>query len=346
MSSRAKLVCLGGALPSVVILAHGCRGPTQVTIDLSTNVVCSDLRGVDIVVAGDAHRAEDRAALLTGNNTRFASATTDACSEGSNPRRIGTLVATPAGESGAVVVIAAFGNAKVADCAAPKLAPTCIVARRRFAFADGRQLVLPIVLDPDCAGIACNETSTCVGKKCVDSIVDCSRDACSEPGVIGADGGVIVVDAASPLDNDAAGNPDGAPGDAATDASSDAVSEVGTDAGSTSCGGTCVGNPGPVCPVGSACCYETTLSSCQPASTCPGIAACCHGATNCPADMICCADTPTPAPGTRMTCRTPTECAALPGAKVCSTVDTECHGQGNCDPGAVYSGDPEFFECS
>src|SRR5881392_1955893 len=144
MSSRAKVTVLGGALPTVVILAHGCRGPTQVTLDVRTNVVCADSRGVDVVVAADAHRAEERAALVTPGS-RFPSATTDACTDGPAPREVGTLVITPSGGSGAVVLVAAFGSAKLSDCVAPKLAPQCIIARRRFAFVEDKQLTMPIV---------------------------------------------------------------------------------------------------------------------------------------------------------------------------------------------------------
>ena len=68
-----------------------------------------------------------------------------------------------------MVVVAAFGDVKVADCIAPNFAPGCIVARRRFAFADYTAATLPIVLDPVCSGVPCNESSTCVGKKCVDA---------------------------------------------------------------------------------------------------------------------------------------------------------------------------------
>jgi hypothetical protein len=169
MRTRFTLVSLGSALPAVALLAHGCRTPTQVTLEISTNVVCSDLRAVDIVVARDSHAAEHGAAL-DAPGQRFASASTTSCTEGAAPRRVGTLVVTPGSGDGSVVVVAAFGKATAADCTAPRFAPECIVARRRFGFVDHQSLTLPIVLDPICAGVACNENTTCVGKACVDSL--------------------------------------------------------------------------------------------------------------------------------------------------------------------------------
>ena len=146
------------------------------------------MRGVEIVVAADSREAERRAAL-DAPGIRYATASTSACLEGASSRTIGTLVVTPGGGSGAVVVVAAFGGVKVAGCIAPNFAPGCIVARRRFAFADYTAATLPIVLDPVCSGVPCNESSTCVGKKCVDSAVDCVSGTCTDPGQTAPDGG-------------------------------------------------------------------------------------------------------------------------------------------------------------
>src|SRR6476660_476957 len=131
MPSRAKVIGLGASLPTVLVLAHGCKGPTQVTVDVKTNVVCADQRGIDIVAASDPHKAEERAALVTPGTARCQSATTNDCKEGPAPRTVGTLVLTPSGGAGAMVVISAFGNATLADCTATRFAAQCIVARRR-----------------------------------------------------------------------------------------------------------------------------------------------------------------------------------------------------------------------
>ena len=120
MRGRAKLVGLGGALPGIAVVVHGCKDPTQITVEVKTHVVCADMRGVDVVAASDTRRAEERAALVTAG-PRFPSGSTTACTEGPAPREVGTRVVTPNGDSGAVVVIAAFGQTNVKDCVAPHI---------------------------------------------------------------------------------------------------------------------------------------------------------------------------------------------------------------------------------
>lgn len=345
MGSRRKLVCLGGALPTVVLVAHGCRGPTQVTLDLDTNVACADLRGVDIVVAEDVRKAEERAALVS-SGPRFASATTTACTEGAIPRKIGTLVVTPSGGSGAVVVVAAFGGATLADCTAARFASQCIVARRRFAFVENRSLVLPVLLDPECAGVPCDEASTCVASKCVDSTVACIGDTCSEPGR-SADGGLVEVDA-RPL-VDAAPPPfDGAGTDAGEDAATDAPPDVAP-AGTCPASAQCLATTGDIiCPVGASCCYATDPAECKAQKTCAGMTGCCRGSEDCPrSGDVCCADTAVPGPQTRVACMSNAACVGIGGVAVCSTVAPGCGVPGRpCDIPTLYSTSPEFFRCS
>ena len=365
MRRHAKLVGLGATIPTIAVVAHGCKEPTQVTVDVKTNVICAELRGVDVVAAADTRRAEERAALVptgstTGSPTRFAAGSTTACKEGPAPREVGTLVVTPSGASAAVVVIAAFGETKVADCVAPQLPPRCIIARRRFSFVENKRITMPILLDPDCAGIPCNESSTCVGKKCVDSAVECAGDECTQPGV-SADGGIVEVDAFSPL-VDGSGLP---PEDSGTDgdASSPPVDSgpdgtIGTDGGGTGMctnmgAGQCLppmdapGNKVP-CAVMSPCCYEAGNFSCKDFSQCASLAACCRGAGDCGVGLVCCADTDQPGPKTRITCKNPQECAQTGGTRVCSAIDPDCTGSGpgGCDFNDPYWANPEYFRCS
>jgi hypothetical protein len=361
MRARVKLLSIGSALPAVALFAHGCRTATQVTLDIGTNVVCADMRGVEIVIASDPHEAEHRAALDVAGR-RFATATTSACTEGSLPRKIGTLVVTPGSGDGSVVVVAAFGKARPEDCMAPVFAPECIVARRRFGFVDHRSVTLPIVLDPICAGVPCGENSTCVGKKCVDSTVDCESGTCTDPGQRDADGGLVEVDGASPLDGaplDGETIADASDG-SAVDGAKDGASEASVDSGivgSCPAGPSCVGNranPSLICagagPEQQACCYRPGgLSSCGSFSSCnDAIAGCCRDSTDCEVGSICCASTTMPLPGTRMTCRPRTDCEVAGGAAVCAT-----QGTGGCGTtgtigcfGGQYSTDPQFFRCS
>lgn len=360
MRGRAKLVGLGTALPTLAVVVHGCKDPTQITVEVKTHVVCADMRGVDVVAASDPRRAEERAALLT-TGPRFPSGSTTACTEGPAPREVGTLVITPNGDSGAVVVIAAFGQTNVKDCVAPQLPARCIIARRRFSFVENRRISMPIVLDPDCAGVPCNENSTCVGKKCVDSAVDCTGAECTQPGVA-ADGGIIEVDAFSPLvdgappDDDGSIPSDGSPGDgSANDGGASDGGDGSIDGSFDAGGGYCPGigmclpgesGLGSTCTGGGRCCYANGGSACVQASDknpCGGLTACCNGSSVCEASMVCCPDTPTPQVGTVIACRPYSECK---GPVICSSGDMDCRGHGTCQTTFFYSHEPDYFGCS
>jgi hypothetical protein len=359
MRLRARWLTVGSALPTVVLLADGCRSATEVKLDIATNVVCADMRGVDIVVAADPHAAESRAALAgDGTTRRFPSASTSECHEGTPPRAIGSLVVTPSAGEGAVVVIAAFGTARLDDCKAPSFAATCIVARRRFTFIDHTAPEMTILLDPDCAGVPCNESSTCVGKKCVDSTVDCSSGTCGAPG-ISPDGGTIVVDGASPLDVVPPPPPgDGAPpppppDDAAVDALPDAppdapVDAVAADGGAVTCG-TYLCADTVTCDSDPVCCYPPSgaMGTCTQVNACAnGLAVCCNDQRDCnmAAGERCCASTPTFGPGTVISCVAPGQTCY----EVCHVFGLagQCNG-GNCT-GTAYTPPPypEFYGCS
>ena len=360
MRARAKLLTMSAALPAVALLGHGCRTATQVTIEIGTNVVCADLRGVDIVIASDSHEAEHRAALDVPG-TRFATTTTTDCAEGAPPRRVGTLAITPGSGSGAVVLVAAFGSARVSDCVAPNFGPGCIVARRRFGFVDHSAVTLPIVLDPVCAGVPCNESSTCVGKKCVDSAVDCSSGTCAEPGQRSMDGGLVEVDAVSPLD--ASGGMDSADAgasDAAADASDSASGDGAVADGSVDAGGggscpmsvSCAQPSASVCTQvagGSpgSCCYENgAMATCTPLGSCAAISGCCRSADDCTNGDVCCASTGVASTSTVIVCKSRSACMGAGGVSVCATPGNAGCGQNHVCIGSTYSTMPDYFGCS
>lgn len=365
MRSRSKLLTFGAALPTVALLGHGCRTATQVTIDIGTNVVCADMRGVDIVIAGDSHEAEHRAALDVPG-TRFATTTTSDCTEGAPPRKVGTLALTPSSGGGAVVLVAAFGTTRVADCIAPNFGPGCIVARRRFGFVDHMAVTLPIVLDPVCAGVPCNESSTCVGKKCVDSTVDCTSGTCADPGQRSPDGGLVEVDAFSPLDSSggtdaadaaAADGADGAVGDGGVSDGALDGSDGSIDAGGggycpafTTCAApaaaSCVGMASFGSPA-AACCYESPLMpSCKPLGTCAAISGCCRSADDCAVGDVCCASTPTAMSSTVIVCKPRGACMAAGGTSVCATPGNNGCGAMHSCIGSIYSQQPDYYGCS
>lgn len=331
------MLCLGGVVPTVALFADGCRTPTQVTLEISTNVACEDQRGVDIVVGPEPVIVEQRAGLVEGYE-RFAQATTNECTPGPEPRRIGTLVVTPGEDRGAVVVVAAFGRTSVESCKMPGFGPECIVARRRFSFIENAKLTLPIVLDPSCAGVPCDANSTCVGKRCVDSAVECVGDTCTPPETR-PDGG-------PPVDPDGGPPPeDGGvpPSDSGADVRPDAPPfEAG--AGAYCPANMCASSGGLVaaCLIDRGCCYQGAMTSCTPPASCGFLFGCCRGSEDCQAGDVCCADTPVAGPGTHIMCRPPQSCT---GPIVCTQEAPGCNGA-VCDQGSPYSNMPDFFRCS
>lgn len=171
----------------------GCREPTQVTIELTTDVSCGDaFRSANITVgAPGAIRGKD------------PSAVTSKCQRG----QIGSIVAVPSGSDDApfaVRIVAGVGIA-AEECPAPDYVLDdeataegrgCIVSRRALSFLPHTSLTLPIVLRQSCLNVACSETQTCVQGGCVEALVDpekCKSDAgCDEtvlnPGTGGAGG--------------------------------------------------------------------------------------------------------------------------------------------------------------
>jgi hypothetical protein len=299
------------------------------------------MRGVDIVVASQAHTAEDRAALTTTATGRYPTASTTDCFDGASPRRIGSLVVTPASGDGAVVVIGAFGSARPEDCTAAHFAAECIVARRRFSFVGHRSVELPIVLDPSCAGVPCDESSTCEGKRCVDSQVHCVEGACSAPGAL-ADGGVVAVDASPVVD---ASLPDVGP--VLLDAANDgpvAITEAGPpDANITT--GICPILPncldGTRCAATQVCCYQTGTTSCTADGVCPQVTACCRGAEDCNSGEVCCRTST----DNLIACHKESDCI-LP--YYCSTAAPGCGTRNPCMTGSPppIPQQPNFFACS
>lgn len=320
------------------MLAHGCQDPTQVTLDIRTNVVCSDMKGVSIVVAKDPRSAETRAAFF-GDGPRFASAETTNCDESTSPHSVGTLVVTPSGDQGAVVVVAAFGGLTTDQCTKTSFPAGCIIARRRFSFVDRTRITLPILLDPSCSGIPCNETSTCVGRRCVDSEVTCAGGTCAEPsgatvdgGIVGEDGGSLPLPDGSLLNISEAGLVD--------------VRGDGASIGSGTCPAVICTGGAQICLPTETCCYAGSVATCIDATSCGTMAGCCRSASDCLNGTICCASTSLPSSTTRLSCRTLAECKSLSGVSVCTTDSTGCGAASAGCTGEVYSQAPEFFRCS
>jgi hypothetical protein len=139
----------------VLLAIASCRTPTKVTLVVSTDVVCADLRGVGIAVGEPASL-----------ETAPATTTTEQCAPGGD---IGTLVIVPSGgaeDKFGVRVVAGVGKSPE-DCVQSGYKGGCIVARRSMNFLPHTELTLPIPLTIDCLDVACDATHTCVNGACV-----------------------------------------------------------------------------------------------------------------------------------------------------------------------------------
>lgn len=284
----------------------GCQSPTQVTVELRTfgALPCSALKGVSITVAQTPAEAEARMKLQSFS----AQVPRGEC--GPDGRTVGTLVLTPSGEAGAIVVRARISDEPGATCEPPDY-KGCIVARRSFSFIDHASLTLPITLEAACANVPCDVESSCRSGVCVSSKAGCSETLGSCPSVAepvpAADGGSTPPPPDEVLPLPDAGMPDGSPVlDASPDASPDAtidapITDGHSDAPTSK--GLCPTNAGPVdCALAvesPVCCFDiVTGFSCTTSSGCPQAAPRynCTGPTQC-ATKPCCGGVSVPDAG-------------------------------------------------
>jgi len=156
-----RAVATSGTLVGLAALgggAEGCRGPTQVTVEVgSTGIPCASLKGVSIVVARSPQEAEDRMAL----GSLSAEVARGVC----DGARVGTLVITPQGPRGAILVVARVSDDPGATCKPPEY-KGCVVARRSFAFVEHVAVTLPVPLEVACADVPCDVETSCLAGRC------------------------------------------------------------------------------------------------------------------------------------------------------------------------------------
>jgi hypothetical protein len=186
------VVSAGRALAVVVIAAavwSGCRTATQVTVVVSTDARCTDVRGT-LVVVGQPGAIETKAGA--------SSATT--CDPVTG--HIGALVVFPSGADDTEVgikVVTGIGQPPEA-CVAPDYKGGCIVARRSVRFIPHTAFDLPVVMQVLCKDVPCGATETCSSGRCVPAEVP-DPLACADP-----------AGCASNANGDAGGGADGNPG--------------------------------------------------------------------------------------------------------------------------------------
>lgn len=274
MTPRGKsvLAFFGASFAVSVFAAEGCLAPTQLTLVIDTNVPCSELSGVKIVVASDPDAAE-------GRTSTFVNAETQTCLSNG---RVGTLVVTPSdGASRAAVVVMAGVTTPVKACSAATGYAGCIVARRLVPFIEHTSLTVPILLEVDCLDVPCDAISTCSAGRCVSSETTCEGSDCSGLGP-DTDAGGGVRD----------GGEGGSPGDAAADAP---PGDGGKDAsiGVATCGPNdpiACGTNGP-CDAGGTCCQQpnadaSACGTCSPTNGFRSLS--CRSSANCGPSQMCC----------------------------------------------------------
>jgi hypothetical protein len=146
---------------SIAALAlAACRTPTQVTVELSTDIPCSAGLKTTMQIGHPGQDVEDRPPTVE----------TTACENG----RIGSVVVVPSGakdDEFAVKAVLAYDPRTPETCAlaaqrSEKL-PGCILARRAMRFVPHEELSLPMALLAECDGVLCPVNTTCLHGNCV-----------------------------------------------------------------------------------------------------------------------------------------------------------------------------------
>jgi hypothetical protein len=192
--------------------ALACRSPTEITIDLSTDIACKSFAGDDLY-------AGQTISVDAGSITSQTGCPAGASAGANGVIQLGTFVLAPAASDSDAVSVLVVGaeNSKTNpmtpdQCSVLKSfkGTPCVSTRRSLSFVPHTPLSLPITLYSSCVGVDCPSGETCVAGKCGSPQVLCTGQVCNPP-----DGG---------------GPPDGSGPDASRDAGVDAPREAGFDA--------------------------------------------------------------------------------------------------------------------
>jgi len=166
-------------LAVLALVATSCRTPTQITVEVQTDV-CTDLVGVNATV-GPVGQVEGRP----------PTSSSPPCDPSTG--RVGSIVVTPsAGRDDEVEIRIAGGVKRSPDgCRAGDLTD-CIVARRALHYIPHESLVVRVDLRSACRSVECPVDTTCVNGTCVSSKIDaeaCKGSGCDEKALGGGDAG-------------------------------------------------------------------------------------------------------------------------------------------------------------
>jgi hypothetical protein len=210
------------ALVASLLGLAGCRTPTQVTLEISTDLDCGELQGTTITVG-----------TLDSIECSPEATETFQCEAG----RIGSLVVVPSGalnEEFAVKVVTGVTlppPVPDATCTASSNPPDylgTIVARRALRFIPHTELTLPIVMQRACEGVACvADATTCNQGSCVAATIQ-DPGVCAELGGCGG--------SSSATSSSGAGSSSGTGGSCSATTAACAGSCVDTSSDATNCG--------------------------------------------------------------------------------------------------------------
>jgi hypothetical protein len=164
---RAIRVACALAVSGGVVVA-ACVDPTQIQVEITTDIPCDKLSGTEITVG--------RLGELDGR--RAPTAATQTCQGG----RIGGIVIVPSrdpsDEVGIAVVTGIDGTA--VDTCRPPYKKGCVVARRALRFAENTDLRVNISVRRVCDGNPCLPVETCRVGSCVSAVL-ASSSPCTDP---------------------------------------------------------------------------------------------------------------------------------------------------------------------
>jgi hypothetical protein len=272
-------VGLAMALVTMMILPCSCQDATQISLEVTTNVVWREGLVTTFTVGGDTQSTEG-SAITTESITPW----------NERDRFVGSLTVVPRESDTSVVsvkVVMGFAGDGDAKKCVPPLYQGCIVARRRLVFTPHARLRLPIRMYSQCVDVPCDALSTCNElRQCVATDVTCMGGSCSDPGAAPDPSAVDAGPNDSSLPVDGAGADQDA---ASAPASND--SGQGNDGGgngglnAVECGSTTCPTPGFYCcffppqPNSSTCMVASTEQQCV--QQLGGIALRCDGPGDC-----------------------------------------------------------------
>ncbi len=162
---------LAGVL--LTMAAIGCRSPTEIRLEVTTDQKCTDWKGAAIAVGE----------LGVGLENAAPSTSTTSCDDAGH---VGSVVVIPSGADGANVAFKVVGAVDhgLEQCTEDAGYAGCIVARRALRFIPHETLTLTVPLEGACKDVPCTADETCVNGLCHSAtIVDptqCESTSCGE----------------------------------------------------------------------------------------------------------------------------------------------------------------------